>query len=242
MTERLSDPRLIAVEENYKYIMNRIAEAAIRSGRHPEDITLLAATKTVPAEIINHAIACGLRYIGENRVQEFVDKFEKIDWKSGVTGHIIGRLQTNKVKYIIDKVKCIQSVDSIKLAKEISRLAVKHDLCMPVLVEVNIGNEANKGGIDAENLEEFLLEISELEGLSVNGLMTIPPICEKKAELCNYFSRMNQYFIDIKAKKLDNVNMNCLSMGMSSDYEEAILCGATMVRVGSSLFGERIYI
>ncbi|MBQ1986424.1 MAG: YggS family pyridoxal phosphate-dependent enzyme, partial [Clostridia bacterium] len=101
MTERLSDPRLIAVEENYKYITNRISEAAIRSGRHPEDITLLAATKTVPAEIINHAIACGLRYIGENRVQEFVDKFEKIDWKSDVTGHIIGQLQTNKVKYII---------------------------------------------------------------------------------------------------------------------------------------------
>ncbi len=241
MTEKLYDPRFSAVEENYKYITERVVQAAVLSGRKPEDVTLLAATKTVPFEVINHAIGCGLRYIGENRVQEFIEKYEKIDWNSGVTGHIIGRLQTNKVKYIIDKVSCIQSVDSVKLAKEISRLAVKHGLCMPVLVEVNIGNEENKGGIKAECLEEFLLEISGFDGISVNGLMTIPPICEKKAELCNYFSRMNQYFIDIKAKKLDNVNMNCLSMGMSSDYEEAILCGATMVRVGSSLFGERIY-
>lgn len=241
MTEKLFNTRLLTVEENYKYITERIAEAAIRSGRNPEDITLLAATKTVPAEVINHAIKCGLRYIGENRVQEFIDKYEAIDWKSGVTGHIIGRLQTNKVKYIIDKVSCIQSVDSLKLAKEISRLSVKHERRMPILVEVNIGDEASKGGIDAENLEEFILEISGFEGIQVEGLMTIPPICEKKTELCNYFSRMNQYFIDIGAKKLDNVSMNCLSMGMSSDYEEAILCGATMVRVGSSLFGERIY-
>ena len=137
MTERLSDPRLFAVEENYKCITERIAEAAVRSGRKPEEITLLAATKTVPAEIINHAISCGLRCIGENRVQEFIDKYEKIDWSSGAARHIIGRLQTNKVKYIVDKVDCIQSVDSVKLAKEISRLAVKHDRCMPVLVEVS---------------------------------------------------------------------------------------------------------
>lgn len=241
MTEKLSDPRLLAVEENFKVITSRIAEAAIRSGRRPEDITLLAATKTVPAEVINHAIGCGLRFIGENRVQEFMDKYEQIDWNAGVTGHIIGRLQTNKVKYIIDKVSCIQSVDSVKLAKEISRLAVKSERIMPVLVEVNIGDEDSKGGIEPENLDSFLSEISAFEGIRVDGLMTIPPICDEKAKLFNYFSRMNQYFIDIAAKKIDNVSMNCLSMGMSSDYEEAILCGATMVRVGSSLFGERIY-
>ena len=241
MTEKSYDPRLKAVEENYKIISSRIAEAAIKSGRKPEDITLLAATKTVPAEVINHAIGCGLRFIGENRVQEFMEKFEAIDWKSGVTGHIIGRLQTNKVKYIVDKVSYIQSVDSVKLAKEISRLSVKCGRRMPVLVEVNIGDEASKGGIRPEELEDFLSEISSFEGICVNGLMTIPPICDEKTKLFNYFSRMNQYFIDIEAKKLDNVNMNCLSMGMSSDYEEAILCGATMVRVGSSLFGERIY-
>ena len=219
MTERYCDPRFAAVEENFRVISERIAEAAIRSGRRPEAITFLAATKTVPAEVINHAIGCGLRCIGENRVQEFMDKYEKIDWDAGVTGHIIGHLQTNKVKYIVDKVSCIQSVDSVKLAKEISRLSERIGKRMPVLVEVNIGDEESKGGIQPELLEDFLWEISPLQGISVEGLMTSPPICEEKTELCNYFSRMRQYFIDIGAKKIDNVNMNCLSMGMSSDYE-----------------------
>ena len=241
MTERYCDPRFKSVEENYKVISDRIAEAAVRSGRRPEDVIFLAATKTVPAEVINHAIGCGLRYIGENRVQEFMDKYEHLNWDAGVTGHIIGRLQTNKVKYIADKVSCIQSVDSVKLAKEISKHMERLGRRMPVLVEVNIGEEASKGGIQPAALEEFLCEIAAFPGIQVDGLMTIPPICEEKAELFNYFSRMHQYFIDIAAKKLDNVSMNCLSMGMSSDYEEAILCGATMVRVGSSLFGERIY-
>ena len=144
MTEKCFEERFRDVEENYKVITNRIAEAAVRSGRKPEDITFLAATKTVPAEVINHAIGCGLRFIGENRVQEFMDKYEKIDWDKGVSGQIIGRLQTNKVKYIIDKVDCIQSVDSVKLAKEISRLA-ENDRKMPeVLIEVNIGGEESK--------------------------------------------------------------------------------------------------
>jgi len=241
MTEKYSDPRFLAVEENYKYITERIAQAAVRSCRNPEDITFLAATKTVPAEVINHAIRCGLRYVGENRVQEYLSKYESIDWASGVQGQIIGRLQTNKVKYIVDKVSCIQSVDSVKLAKEISRQAEKIGRRMPVLVEVNIGAEENKGGIAPDGLEDFLQEIAGLPGIRIDGLMTIPPICENNTELCNYFSRMQQYFIDIQTKKLDNVSMNCLSMGMSSDYEEAILCGATMVRIGSSLFGARIY-
>ena len=144
MTEKCFEERFRDVEENYKAITNRIAEAAVRSGRKPEDITFLAATKTVPAEVINHAIGCGLRFIGENRVQEFMDKYEKIDWDKGVSGQIIGRLQTNKVKYIIDKVDCIQSVDSVKLAKEISRLAEKIGRKMPVLIEVNIGGEESK--------------------------------------------------------------------------------------------------
>ena len=241
MTEKYSDPRFAQVEENFKIISERVAEAAVRSGRRPEDVTLLAATKTVPAEVINHAIRCGLRCIGENRVQEFMEKYERLDLNAGVTAHIIGRLQTNKVKYIADKVDCIQSVDSVKLAAEISRQAEKHGRRMPVLVEVNIGGEESKGGIQPAVLEDFLSEIALYPGIQVDGLMTIPPICENIKELRNYFSRMQQYFIDIQAKKLDNVSMNCLSMGMSSDYEEAILCGATMVRVGSSLFGARIY-
>ena len=201
MTEKCFEERFRDVEENYKVITNRIAEAAVRSGRKPEDITFLAATKTVPAEVINHAIGCGLRFIGENRVQEFMDKYEKIDWDKGVSGQIIGRLQTNKVKYIIDKVDCIQSVDSVKLAKEISRLAEKIGRKMPVLIEVNIGGEESKGGIEKAALPELLEEIAVLPGIQVNGLMAIPPICAEKSALCNYFSQMHQSFIDIRAKK-----------------------------------------
>ena len=229
MTEKCFEERFRDVEENYKVITNRIAEAAVRSGRKPEDITFLAATKTVPAEVINHAIGCGLRFIGENRVQEFMDKYEKIDWDKGVSGQII------------DKVDCIQSVDSVKLAKEISRLAEKIGRKMPVLIEVNIGGEESKGGIEKAALPALLEEIAVLPGIQVNGLMAIPPICAEKSALCNYFSQMHQSFIDIRAKKIDNVFMNCLSMGMSSDYAEAIECGATMVRIGSSLFGPRDY-
>ena len=181
MTEKCFEERFRDVEENYKVITNRIAEAAVRSGRKPEDITFLAATKTVPAEVINHAIGCGLRFIGENRVQEFMDKYEKIDWDKGVSGQIIGRLQTNKVKYIIDKVDCIQSVDSVKLAKEISRLAEKIGRKMPVLIEVNIGGEESKGGIEKAALPALLEEIAVLPGIQVNGLMAIPPICAEKS-------------------------------------------------------------
>lgn len=145
------------------------------------------------------------------------------------------------MKYIIDKVDCIQSVDSVKLAKEISRLAEKIGRKMPVLIEVNIGGEESKGGIEKAALPALLEEIAVLPGIQVNGLMAIPPICAEKSALCNYFSQMHQSFIDIRAKKIDNVFMNCLSMGMSSDYAEAIECGATMVRIGSSLFGPRDY-
>ncbi len=241
MTEKCSDPRLASVEENYKRIAERVAQAAVRAGRQPQDVTLLAATKTVAPEYINHAIRCGLRFIGENRVQELLEKYDRIDFEAGVSAHMIGRLQTNKVKYIVDKVDCVQSVDSVKLAAEISRLSEKIGRRMPVLVEVNIGEEPNKGGVLPGMLEDFLEEIASLPGIQIDGLMAIPPICAEKTELCNYFSRMRQYFIDIGAKKIDNVSMNCLSMGMSSDYEDAILCGSTMVRVGSALFGQRIY-
>ena len=148
---------------------------------------------------------------------------------------------TNKVKYLVGKVSCIQSVGSVKLAKEISRLCLREGATMKVLVEVNIGREESKGGVLPEALFEVVDEIRTLPGLHVEGLMAIPPICEKKAELCGYFSAVRQSYVDIAAKKLDNVSMNCLSMGMSSDFQEAIACGATMVRVGSSLFGKRDY-
>lgn len=238
MTEKSFAERFEAFDRNYGEILERIARAAERSGRRPEDITLLAATKTVPAEVINHAVSKGLTHLGENRVQELLDKYDRLD-KEGCDLQFIGQLQTNKVKYLIGKVSCIQSLDSVKLAREISRLCVREGLTMDALVEVNIGREENKGGVMPEELTEFIDNIRVLPGLHVAGLMAIPPICSDKKILYRYFAAMEQYYVDIRAKSMDNVDMVCLSMGMSSDFPEAIESGATMVRVGSSLFGAR---
>ena len=225
------------VIENYKNAMSRLETALEESGRNVQDVLVIGASKTMPLErILFVRDNTDVKIFGENRVQELLEKYTP-----DVRWHFIGQLQTNKVKYIVDKVDCIQSVDSVKLAGEISRLSEKAGRRMRVLVEVNIGGEESKGGVAPEALEAFLEEISAFPGILVDGLMAIPPICAEKTELRNYFSRMQQSFIDIGAKKIDNVFMNCLSMGMSSDYEEAILCGSTMVRIGSSLFGQRIY-
>lgn len=227
-------------DENYRVIRERIAAAAAKSGQSPEDITLLAATKTVSPELMNHAVLSGVTAIGENRVQEFLDKYPAL--RTDLCDcQFIGQLQTNKVKYIIDKVSLIQSVDSLKLAKEISRQAEKQRKVMGILVEVNIGREESKGGILPERLLGFLEEIQGFPWISVQGLMAIPPICENPVELCSYFSQMREYYVDITTKKLDNVSMRYLSMGMSEDYEAAISQGANMVRIGSALFGKRIY-
>ena len=236
--EKSLNERFQIFDENYPRILEEIARAAEKSGRSAQDITLLAATKTVPLEVVNHAIEKGLACIGENRVQELLDKYDGLH-KDQCDIQFIGQLQTNKVKYLMGKVSCIQSVGSVKLAKEISRLCLREGATRKVLVEVNIGREESKGGVLPEALFEVVDEIRTLPGLHVEGLMAIPPICEKKAELCGYFSAVRQSYVDIAAKKLDNVSMNCLSMGMSSDFQEAIACGATMVRVGSSLFGKR---
>ena len=240
MMEKSYNERFALFDENYPRILEEIAAAAERSGRRPEEITLLAATKTVPLEVINHAIDKGLSCMGENRVQELLEKYDGLH-KDRCDVQFIGQLQTNKVKYLIGKVSCIQSVGRVKLAREISRLCVKENTSMDVLVEVNIGREESKGGVLSEVLLECVDEIRELPGIHVRGLMAIPPICENSAELCGYFSAVRQSYVDIAAKKIDNVSMDCLSMGMSSDFAEAIACGATMVRVGSSLFGKREY-
>lgn len=240
MMEKSYSERFQIFDENYPRILEEIAEAAEKSGRKPEDITLLAATKTVPLEVVNHAIDQGLSCIGENRVQELMDKYDGLH-REHCDVQFIGQLQTNKVKYLIGKVSCIQSVGSVKLAKEISRLCVKENTSMKVLVEVNIGREESKGGVLPEALWECIDEIRELPGIQISGLMAIPPICQDKAKLCGYFCAVRQSYVDIAAKKMDNVRMDCLSMGMSSDFPEAIACGATMVRVGSSLFGKREY-
>ena len=228
------------VEYNYKLINERIAEAAQKIGKSREDITFLAATKTVEPEVINHAISLGLDHIGENKVQELLSKYDSYNLKK-CSLQFIGHLQTNKVRQIVDKVDLIQSVDSVKLANEIAKQSLKLHKTTDILVEVNIGREENKSGVYPENLEELLCEISKIEGISVKGLMTIPPICDNKHKISKYFNNMHNIFIDISQKKLDNISMTILSMGMSADYYEAILEGANMVRIGSSLFGARDY-
>ncbi|MBQ3692097.1 MAG: YggS family pyridoxal phosphate-dependent enzyme [Clostridia bacterium] len=228
------------VEENLREIRENIAQSAVSSGRNPDEITLLAVTKTVPPWLINHAISLGVNMIGENRVQEFLSKEDELNLENcGV--HIIGHLQTNKVKYIAGKVQMIESVDSVRLASEISRLSLAAGVCTDVLIEVNIGGEESKSGVKPEQTLELIEEISKFKGISVKGLMTIPPICDIISRTEKYFSDMNKLFIDIGSKNIDNVDMKHLSMGMSADYREAIKHGATTVRVGTALFGSRKY-
>ena len=231
---------LTDIKYNYDFINEKIAEAAMKAGKTRDDITLLSATKTVEPEYINYAISLGLSYIGENKVQELLSKYDEYNLEN-CSLQFIGHLQSNKVKQIVGKVDLIQSIDSIKLAKEVSKCSLKNNITSDILVEVNIGKEENKSGVMPEMLEELVEEISTLPAVNVKGLMTIPPICEKNDEIRRYFEKMNRLFLDISSKKLDNISMDILSMGMSSDYYEAILEGANMVRIGSALFGNRIY-
>ena len=228
------------IEYNYNHIKERIAEAAVKSGRKPQDITFLSATKTVEPEYINYAISLGLDHIGENRVQELLSKYDEYNLEN-CSLQFIGHLQSNKVRQIVGKVDLIQSVDSLKLAKEVSRVSQNKNLTTDILVEVNIGKEENKSGVMPEMLEELLYQIKDLPSINIKGLMTIPPICDDNNKIRSFFSDMNKMFLDISSKKLDNVSMDILSMGMSGDYYEAILEGANMVRIGSALFGKRIY-
>lgn len=225
-------------DENFKIITQNIARAAERSGRKPQDITLLAATKTVDISVINHAIESGVRYIGENRVQEFLSKF---DGYLPVHRHFIGHLQTNKVKDIINRVELIHSVDSYRLAEEISRQAQKNEKYMDILLEINIGNEQSKSGFAYDEALTAAEKISKLGGVRIKGLMAIPPVCENSSQNRPYFAKMRKLFIDIGAKKIDNSSMDILSMGMSDDYEVAIEEGANTVRIGTALFGRRNY-
>ena len=236
MTEKL----LRDIEYNYNHIEERISEAAQKVGKSREDITFLSATKTVAPEAINYAISLGLKYIGENKVQELLSKYDEYDLKNASL-QFIGHLQSNKVRQIVGKVDLIQSVDSVKLAKEVSKQSLKNNVKTDILVEVNIGGEESKSGVEPERLVELLDEIKDFENISVKGLMCIPPICDSPQKIQKFFSKMNNIFIDISGKKIDNISMDILSMGMSADYYEAILSGATMVRIGSSLFSARNY-
>ncbi len=242
MTTNFSDdPKFEIISENLKFIRSEMAEAAVRSGRSIDDVRLMAVTKTVNVEYINHAIEnCGVDLIGENKVQEYLSKKDILSL-DGVEKHLIGHLQTNKIKKILPEVDMIQSVDSLHLAQAISKEAVKSDVVSEILLEVNIGDEDSKTGFDKSAFFESLYEISVLPNIKVKGLMTIPPICENDTQLEKYFSKMNEYYNEIKEKDLLNFDFEILSMGMSGDYKQAILHGSNLVRVGSAIFGARIY-
>lgn len=247
-----------SIREGVELVKKNAAEAAQRSGRKSEDIRIVLATKTQSAERINYAAQCGITEIGENRVQELLDKYDSLD-KDKLNIHFIGTLQSNKVKYIIDKVCLIHSVNSKKLAAEIDRQAKKHNLTAQVLVEINAVNEESKTGIDENELYDLLSYISTLENVKVKGLMAIPPAPSTLAEMQknssdedvnvnnlqtngvsrHYFKKILQIFLDISSKKMDNINMEILSLGMSGDYIEAIEEGSTLIRPGRAVFGER---
>lgn len=227
------------IKENLEDVRNRIKEAAKRSGRSAEDVTLIAVTKTHPADAINEAIRCGVTDIGENRVQEIMEKYDDV---LPVKWHLIGHLQTNKVKYIIDKVHMIHSVDSIKLMDEIERQAEKKGVDeIKILIQVNITGEETKSGIDVENLSQMLMYAKALKRVKVCGLMTI--LAKFDTEIANrlHFRDIKEKFIDIASNKYDNITMEFLSMGMSGDFELAIEEGSNMVRVGTAIFGQRDY-
>lgn len=219
--------------ENYKRIQFDIEEAKAKYRSPDDEIRFMAVTKTIQPEAINAAIECGIRFLGENRVQEYLEKKDFYSPEAEV--HFIGHLQTNKVKYIVDSVSMIQSVDSLKLAEEVNRQAEKRSITKDILIEVNIGGEESKSGVSPPYLEELLYSVSQMGNIKIKGLMTIPP----KIDAEKYFYKMNQLFIDICEKKIDNIDMSVLSMGMSADYATAIKYGSNLIRVGTKLFGAR---
>ncbi len=230
-----------SISENLKYIRSEIADAASKSGRSADDVRLMAVTKTVSTDKINFAIEnCNVDLIGENKVQEFLSKKDLLNL-NGVEKHLIGHLQTNKVKKIIGEVDMIQSVDSLHLAEIISKESGKIGKVSNILLEINIGDEESKTGFDKVKFSESLEQISLLPDLCVKGLMTIPPICESSLELERYFASMSDCYNEIKAKNFKNFDFQILSMGMSGDYKQAITYGSNLVRVGSAIFGARIY-
>lgn len=235
MMEKLSAKEF---DRNLEEVLARLDIALEKTGKTRNDVILLAATKTVDSETVNYAISKGISFIGENKVQELLSKDDKIN---PCHRHFIGHLQTNKVKDIINRVEMIHSVDSLKLAKEISKQAVKNDKTMEILLEVNIGNEESKWGFKPEDTENAVREISKLPNLKIKGLMAIPPICNNSEQNRPYFAKMQKLFVDIGAKNIDNSSMDILSMGMSDDFDIAVREGANLIRLGTALFGRRIY-
>ena len=221
------------IKENLEEVEARITRACERS------VTLISVSKTKPAEMLQEAYDAGSRDFGENKPQEIREKYPQLP--TDIRWHMIGHLQRNKIKYIIDKVYMIHSVDSIRLAEAIDEEAKKHGIVMPVLIEVNVAEEESKFGVHLDKAESLIRQISELSNIQVQGLMTIAPFTENAEDNRIYFRKLRNLYVDIKDKNIDNVNMCNLSMGMTGDYEVAVEEGATMVRVGTGIFGARSY-
>ena len=223
------------IKNNLEIINEKIKKAALKANRNPQEIKLVAVTKTATIEQIKEAISVGVKIIGENKVQEAKEKYQILS--ADIEWHLVGHLQTNKVKYAIEIFDLIHSVDSIKLAKEIDRRSLQFGMITNVLVEVNVSGEETKYGIKPEEVEPFLKEISEFSRTRVRGLMTIAPIAEDKEEVRPYFRKLRELFKEIKSKNIKNVKMDYLSMGMTEDFEVAVEEGANMVRIGRGIFG-----
>ena len=230
----------MSIAENVAAIRAKMDAAAIAAGRDPKEILLCAATKMNDADAVREAIRAGVDLCGENRVQELTAKLAENAYE-GAPVHFIGHLQTNKVKQVVGKVDLIQSVDSLRLLKAIDAEAAKQGLVQKILLEVNVGEEESKGGFALSEVLPLLEHISDFPHIFVCGLMAIPPISQKKGDNRKFFQKMLQLSVDITEKKYDNVLVNCLSMGMSDDFEDAISCGSTMIRVGTAIFGKRNY-
>ncbi len=227
------------IRENLESVRERLKTACTEAGRNPEEVTLIAVSKTKPLWMLEEAYEAGVRDFGENKVQELVEKAEKMP--SDIRWHMIGHLQRNKVKTVIDKAYLIHSVDSLRLAEEISKEAQKRGLVMKILIEVNVAGEESKFGVAPDGAEELIRSIADLPGVLICGLMTIAPFVENPEENRVFFKSLKNLSVDIKGKNIDNVTMDFLSMGMTGDYEVAAQEGAACVRVGTGIFGERSY-
>lgn len=230
----------MSIAENVARIRREMTAAAIAAGRDPKEILLCAATKMNDADAVRQAIAAGVDCCGENRVQELTVKLAQNAY-DGAPVHFIGHLQTNKVKLVVGKVALIQSVDSERLLRAVDKEAARQGIRQDILLEVNIGEEASKSGFGVEDILPLMEKIGEFPNICVKGLMAIPPICENPGENLKFFQKMFQLSVDIRKKIEDNVKVDCLSMGMSGDYADAIAAGSTMIRVGTAIFGARNY-
>ena len=225
--------------DNLKQVREKIRAAAVSCGRDPSEVTLIAVSKTMPPEVLMEAYEAGARVFGENKVQEIVDKYDVLP--KDITWHMIGHLQRNKVKYLIDRVKMIHSVDSLRLAETIEQEAAKKDVVMPILLEVNVAEEDTKFGLSTADVLPLAEKISTFPHIRVSGLMTIAPYVSDAEENRPVFRQLKKLSVDIAGKNINNISMNVLSMGMTGDYEVAVQEGATMVRVGTGIFGARNY-